>query len=141
MEKMDKELTAPKWVLINWSKIIQRPQNLSAQIVCSIPKVCYFNLKKRLHWVSVVRVLKVSYGFFSKYLGYITLSKALIDRRPEKKTWSVLCPGQPVHLPLIFQHFFQLMNLSSKTHLTILLCYSTRTLQSCHEPQCGKTFY
>ena len=31
MEKMDKELTVPKWMLINWPKIPQMPQNVSAQ--------------------------------------------------------------------------------------------------------------
>ena len=34
---MDKGLTVPKWVLINWPKIPQMPQKLSAQIVCTIP--------------------------------------------------------------------------------------------------------
>ena len=51
---MDKELTVPKWVLINWPKIPQMPQNLSAQFVCPSPKVWAFN-KKRFHWASVVR--------------------------------------------------------------------------------------
>ena len=37
---MDKGLTVPKWVLINWPKIPQRPQKLSAQSVCPSPKVC-----------------------------------------------------------------------------------------------------
>ena len=31
MENMDKVLTVPKWVLINWPKIPQMPPNLSAQ--------------------------------------------------------------------------------------------------------------
>ena len=53
MENMDKGLTVPKWVLINWPKIPQMPQNLSAQIVCPSPKIWYFD-EKRLHWVSVV---------------------------------------------------------------------------------------
>jgi hypothetical protein len=53
MKNMNKELTTLKWVLINLSKIPQMPQNLSAQIVCSNPKV--WNLdEKRLHWASVV---------------------------------------------------------------------------------------
>ena len=55
MENMDKGLTVPKWVLINWPKIPQMPQNLFAQIVCPSPKVWDFN-EKRLHWASVVRV-------------------------------------------------------------------------------------
>ena len=33
MENMDKKLTVPKWVLTNWLKIPQMPQDLSAQIV------------------------------------------------------------------------------------------------------------
>ena len=49
---MDKELIVPKWVLIDWSKIHQMPQNLSAQIVCPSPKVWDFD-EKRLHWASV----------------------------------------------------------------------------------------
>ena len=32
MANMDKGLNVPKWVLINWPKIPQMPQNLSAQI-------------------------------------------------------------------------------------------------------------
>ena len=52
---MDKGLTAQKWVLINKPKIPQMPQNISAQFVCSSPKVLDFNEKKAsLHW-SVVR--------------------------------------------------------------------------------------
>jgi hypothetical protein len=31
MENIDKELTEPKWMLIVWPKILQKPQNLSAQ--------------------------------------------------------------------------------------------------------------
>jgi hypothetical protein len=33
MKNMDKELTVPKWVLINQPKIPQIPQNVFAQIV------------------------------------------------------------------------------------------------------------
>ena len=46
MKNMDKGLTVPKWVLINWPKVPTMPQNLSAQIVCPSPKVWYFNEKK-----------------------------------------------------------------------------------------------
>ena len=46
MENMDKGLTVPKRVLINRPKISQMPQNLSAQIVCSSPKVWDFDEKK-----------------------------------------------------------------------------------------------
>ena len=54
MEEMDKGLTVPKWVLINWPKIPQMPQNLSAQIVVQAQKFGIL-MKKRLHWASVVR--------------------------------------------------------------------------------------
>ena len=53
---MDKGLTEPKWVLINNSKILQMPQNLSAQIVCPSSKVWEFD-EKRLHWAFVVRAI------------------------------------------------------------------------------------
>ena len=46
METMDKGLTVPKWVLINWPKISQMAQNLSAQIVCPSPKVWDFDKKR-----------------------------------------------------------------------------------------------
>jgi hypothetical protein len=49
MEKMDKGLTVPKWVLIYWPKI---PQNLSAQFVCPSPKVWDFD-EQSLHRVTV----------------------------------------------------------------------------------------
>jgi hypothetical protein len=52
---MDKGLTAPKWVLINQSKIPQILKNLSAEIVYPSPKLMDFN-ESRLHWASVVRV-------------------------------------------------------------------------------------
>jgi hypothetical protein len=54
MEKMDKGLTVPKWVLIVLPKIPQMPKNLSAQFVCPSPKVLDFN-EKRLHLASIVR--------------------------------------------------------------------------------------
>ena len=54
MENMDKGLTVPKWALINWQKILQMHQNLSAEIVCPSPKVWNFD-EKRYHWASVVR--------------------------------------------------------------------------------------
>ena len=52
MENIDKGLTVSKWVLINWPKIPQMPQNLSAQIFCLSPKVLDFD-EKRLHWVHI----------------------------------------------------------------------------------------
>ena len=60
MENMDKGLTVPKWVLINWPKITQMPQNVSAHIVCPSPKVWDFD-KKKLHWASVVHGLHYTY--------------------------------------------------------------------------------
>ena len=54
MKNMDKALIVPKWVLINQPKIPQVPQKLSAQIVCSSPKVWDFDEKRR-HWASLVR--------------------------------------------------------------------------------------
>ena len=51
---MEKEPTVPKWVLINWPKIPQIPQNLSAQIFYPSPKIWDFD-EKRLHWACVVR--------------------------------------------------------------------------------------
>ena len=54
MEKIDKELTVPKWKLRVWPKMPKMTQNLSAQFVYPSPKVLDFN-KKRLHWASVVR--------------------------------------------------------------------------------------
>ena len=45
MEKTDKELTVPKWVLIIWPKIPQMPPNLSVEFVCPSPKVWDFNEK------------------------------------------------------------------------------------------------
>ena len=41
-------------------KIIQMPQNLTAQFVCLSLKVWDFN-EKRLHWASVVRGLQLSF--------------------------------------------------------------------------------
>ena len=53
MEKMDKGLTVPKWVLIVWPKIPQMSQNLYAQFVCLSPKVLNVN-EKRLHRASLI---------------------------------------------------------------------------------------
>jgi hypothetical protein len=39
MKNIDKGLTVPKWVLIVRLKIPQMLQNLSAQVVCSSPKL------------------------------------------------------------------------------------------------------
>ena len=59
MKNMDKGLNVPKWVLINWPKIPQIPQNLYIQVVCSSYKVLVFN-EKRLQWASVVRVFSLT---------------------------------------------------------------------------------
>ena len=72
MENMDKGLTVPKWVLINWLKIPQMPQNLSTQIVCPRPKVWDFD-EKRLHWVSVARAVKER-----KYLSRHVKGKSIV---------------------------------------------------------------
>ena len=55
-------LTVPKWVLINWPKVPQMPQNSSAQIVCPSLKVWYFD-EKRL-WYVVLRKYKASSRIF-----------------------------------------------------------------------------
>ena len=52
MENMDKGITVLKWVLINWPKIPQMPQNYLPKFSAKTQK--YFN-EKRLHWASVVR--------------------------------------------------------------------------------------
>ena len=46
-------LTVLKWVMLNWPKILQMPQNLSAQIVCRSLKVRDFD-EKRIHWASII---------------------------------------------------------------------------------------
>ena len=56
MENIEKELSVPKWLLINRPKIPQMPKNLSAQFVCTSPKVWDLD-EKRLDCSSVVRVL------------------------------------------------------------------------------------
>jgi hypothetical protein len=53
MEKMNKGITVPKWMLIVQPKIPQMPQNLSAQFVCPAQKF-WISMKKRLHWASIV---------------------------------------------------------------------------------------
>ena len=45
-ENMDKELTVPKWMLINRPKIPQMPKEISAQFVCPNPKCWDFALLK-----------------------------------------------------------------------------------------------
>ena len=50
---MDKGLTGPKWVLINWLKMPQMAPKISAQIVGPSPKVWDFD-EKRLHWAFIV---------------------------------------------------------------------------------------
>ena len=56
MGNLDKRLTVPKMGVDTSVKIPQMPQNLSAQFVCSSPKILDFN-EKRLDWASVVREL------------------------------------------------------------------------------------
>ena len=50
MENMDKGLTVPNWVLINWTKTHQIPQNLSAQA-----QKFGISMKKGFKWASIVR--------------------------------------------------------------------------------------
>ena len=56
MKKLDKELTVPKWVLINQLKSPQMPPIFSAQFVCPSPKVWDFRKKLSLGvrspWIS-----------------------------------------------------------------------------------------
>ena len=66
MENMEKVLILPKWLLINWPKIHQMSQILSAKVVCPSPKV-YFN-EKRLHWVSLGFAPKESFQKVAKWL-------------------------------------------------------------------------
>ena len=75
MEKMDKGLTVPEWVLINQPKIPQMTQNLSAQIVCPSPKVCDFNEKKH-HWSSVIRV--PNHGHISRVFSDSDVTKCAV---------------------------------------------------------------
>ena len=56
MENMDKGLTIPKKVLINWVKIPQMPQNLSAQIVGLSPQFWDFD-EKNASLASVVHAM------------------------------------------------------------------------------------
>ena len=73
MENIEKELSVPKWLLINRPKIPQMPKNLSAQFVCTSPKVWNFN-EKGLHWAAVVRSC-----YYQK-------------RRNKTQTWRVVKP-------------------------------------------------
>ena len=67
MEKMDKVLTVPKWVVIVWQKIPQMPQNLPAQFVCPSQKVLDSNEKVSLGSVVHVSEQK-SHDMYSKNL-------------------------------------------------------------------------
>ena len=66
---MDKELTVPKWVLINWLKIPQCPEIhlpvLSAQLN---QKVWDFG-EKRLHWAYVEGCANKDSGLFYQSPG------------------------------------------------------------------------
>ena len=58
MKNMDKGLTVcTKMGADKFLENTQMPQNLSAQIVSQSPKVWDFD-EKKLHWASVVRVIK-----------------------------------------------------------------------------------
>ena len=77
MKHMDKGLTVPKWVLINWQKIPQKTAKVSVQIVCPSPKVWYFD-EKRLHWTSVVRGTEKVQGI-QQNLSLSSLQATLMD--------------------------------------------------------------
>ena len=55
MKNMDKGLTAPKWVLINWLKITQMPQKFWPNLFSQAQKFGIFSKKGSL-WVSVAVV-------------------------------------------------------------------------------------
>jgi len=91
MKSMDKELTVPKWLLIDWPKIPQMPQTFSSQFVYPSSKVLDFN-EKMLHWASIVRDKNTNVNFFQLAfdLGKLERSPAgldegLVDKRPSKK--------------------------------------------------------
>ena len=46
MKNMDKGLTVPKWMQLNWPKIPQMTNNSSAQIVWPSPEIWDFDEKK-----------------------------------------------------------------------------------------------
>ena len=52
MENMDKGLTVPKWVLINWPKI---PPNAHKSYLPKLSAQAWDFDDKRLHWAFVVR--------------------------------------------------------------------------------------
>ena len=79
---MDKGLTVPKWVLINWLKIPQMPQNLSAQKFGIIDE-------KKLHWASVVHCISLNYSALyltAEYILYIHLLLTLFATSPGSDT-------------------------------------------------------
>ena len=63
MENMDKGLTVPKWVLINWPNTKNAPKFNSS-------KVWDFN-EKKLHWAFVVRDYNSYTILLSMYLHII----------------------------------------------------------------------
>ena len=71
MENMDKGLTVPKWVLIVQPKILQMPQNLSAQFVCPSPKVWYFDEEKASLGVRSPWSLCTMYIGVHTYIAYL----------------------------------------------------------------------
>ena len=54
MENMDKELTVPKWVLINWLKIPQCPEIHRPVLSAQLNQKFWDFDEKRLHWASVI---------------------------------------------------------------------------------------
>ena len=106
MDNMDKELTVPKWVLINRPKI---PQNLSAQIVCPSPKFWDFD-EKRLHWTSVVRASTIvsrhleSHFYFSYFCVGCMLLLRYVCARSSPFAWPQRLPPP---LPRRAAHYSQ----------------------------------
>ena len=124
LENMDKGLTVPKWVLINWPKILQMPQNLSVQIICPSPKVWDFDKKKDFigHPKSVVSVhayLPTCFKYFQ--FEFITTTEF---SAPKNQMWTSACLAnayaqrdirpQKFSLQTTFKAGIDMMDLSQK---------------------------
>ena len=99
MENMDKGLTVPKRVLINWHKIPQMPQSLSAQIFCPCPKVCYFDKKEaalgfRSPWWMACTCPVFRWIFLPNRLGWLRRCYSIYDRE-ESEARSTLEVSDP----------------------------------------------
>ena len=83
MEKINKGLAVPKWVLIVWPKIPQAPQNLSVQFVCPSLKVLDFNKKKASYGVRSPCCLALQCNATLSNLLFLT------QRKPDSAWWSM----------------------------------------------------